>query len=155
MEADGLSKEEIISKYTEMVTPFFRYIPWLESKAGEEVSTTYKGEGIAENSVSFPVYDSTLLSFVKELEKAPFIDRNFPYVYSFYRMKTVEDEYRVIRYVTVMEISALFGILSRYVIKGRTKGAIWSEGVRNQIYLKVLRRLQEVLEIKYGQGKHE
>ena len=38
-------------------------------------------------------------------------------------------------------------ILSKYVLKGDVKGAIWAEGVQNGVYLALLLKLKELMEI--------
>ena len=38
----------------------------------------------------------------------------------------------------------LAGILSRYILEGRTKGMVWPAGVEEGIYLAILRKFQEL-----------
>ena len=52
-----LSNEEIVEYYRQDAVKLFRYLNWLESKNGQQVSSVYGAEGIATNSVPFPVYD--------------------------------------------------------------------------------------------------
>ena len=87
---DGLrlSRDEIIICYKDDVARLMRYLSWLQEKSGTVTSGIYKGEGIEKSSMTVPVYDSTLLSFIKEAKKTDFINRNYVYTYSRYRMKT-------------------------------------------------------------------
>ena len=106
------------------------YLPWLESKSGENVSNTYTGNGIAETSVPFPVYESTLMSFVKEAEKTGLMDTNYPYVYAELFIKTHEDEFKAIERADIKSGAILCAILSKYVLGGMTKGTLWTSADR-------------------------
>ncbi len=143
--ADGKkAREEIVEKYRPEVEKLSSYIPWLTEKCESDVSEQYTPEG--GKSIPFPVYDSTLLQFVKAMEQSVFIDQNFPYVYSRYGIRTLADELSVIEKTEIMNISVLGGIMSRYIIGGRTKGRMWSEGVQNGVYLKALTKAAELIE---------
>lgn len=143
-----LSREEIIICYREDVLRLLKYMPWLEKSSGGATSGIYAGDGIDKSSMTVPVYDSTLLSFIKEIKATDFINRNYVYTFSKYRMKTASDELRVIDACSLQEVTVLGDILSKYVLRGDVKGAVWSEGVQNGIYLAVLRKLKELMEIR-------
>ncbi len=146
MRTDQLSNEEIVDYFRQDADKLFRYLPWLETKSGHLAHSTYKDEGIAQTSITFPVYDSTLLAFIKEAENTCFMDRNHVYVYSRNRLKTAEDELRLIEKSTIRTMDQLSGILSHYILGGRTKGILWSEGVRNGIYLALLNKTKEIID---------
>ena len=122
------------------------YLPWLESKSGENVSNTYTGNGIADTSVPFPVYESTLMSFVKEAEKTGLMDTNYPYVYAELFIKTHEDEFKAIERADIKSGAILCAILSKYVLGGMTKGTLWTIAVREGIFLAVVKRMKEIVE---------
>lgn len=143
-----LSREEIIICYKEDVLRLLKYMPWLEKSSGGATSGIYAGDGIDKSSMTVPVYDSTLLSFIKEIKATDFINRNYVYTFSKYRMKTASDELRVIDACSLQEVTVLGDILSKYVLRGDVKGAVWSEGVQNGIYLAVLHKLKELMEIR-------
>lgn len=143
-----LSREEIIICYKEDVARLLKFLPWLEKISGGESSGIYSGEGIGETSMAVPVYDSTLLSFIKEIRTTDFINRNYVYTYSRYRIRTAADELRVIDACSLQEVSVLGDILSKYVLRGDVKGAVWSEGVSNGVYLALLLKLKDLMEIK-------
>ena len=144
MGTEMLSNEEIVDYYKEDAVKLFRYLNWLESKSGQSVCSVYAGEGIGDNSVPFPVYDGTLLNFVKEAEKTCFMDRNYVYVYSRNGLKNSHDELRLIRKATIRDMDKMAGILAYYILGGRTKAVRWSEGVSNGIYLAVLQKMKEL-----------
>lgn len=146
MRTDQLSNEEIIDYFRQDAGKLFRYLPWLQTKSGQSVFNTFKEEGIGENSIAFPVYDSTLLAFVKEAGNTCFMDRNHVYVYSRNRLKTYEDELRLIQRATIRDMDPLAGILSHYILGGRTKAILWSEGVQNGVYLALLSKIKEIFE---------
>lgn len=139
-------REKIIEEYHESVEPLLKYLPWLEQHAGESGSELYGGQGISEHSLSFPVYDGTLLRFVKEAGNGGLMDRNYRYVYSRNHLQSHEDEMRLISVTNWKTWDQLKGILSWYVLGGRVKAALWSEGVHANVYLNVLRRMQEIAE---------
>ena len=146
-----LSNEEIVEYYRQDAVKLFRYINWLESKNGQRVSSVYGADGIATNSVPFPVYDSTLLSFVKEAENTCFMDRNHVYVYSRNRLNSAKDELRLIQNATIREMDDLAGILSHYIMGGRTKAKLWSEGVTTGVYYALLTKMKTLIEYWDGE----
>ncbi len=77
-------RQQIVNEYKPDVERLVRYLPWLESKMGTSVQQSYSASGIGEHSVAFPVYDSTVMSFVKEAQRTHLMDRNYMYVYSRY-----------------------------------------------------------------------
>ncbi len=150
MENEKLSTDEIVQEYKEDVHRMLKYIPWLESKVGKSVSDTYQGDDLANKSIAFPVYDSTLLSFVKEVKNTKLIDRNYVYAYSRYRMHNSDDEVRNIREAKITQMNLLRGILSKYIVRGMTKATVWNEGVEKGIFLQVLLKLRELIEFYEG-----
>ncbi|MDE6220882.1 MAG: hypothetical protein K2G51_10735 [Lachnospiraceae bacterium] len=142
-----LSRDEIIICYKDDVARLMRYLSWLQEKSGTVATDIYKGEGIDKSSLAVPVYDSTLLSFIKEVKKTDFINRNYVYTFSRYRIKTVADELRVISACSLQEIAVLGDILSKYVLRGDVKGAVWAEGLKNGVYLALLTKMKELMEI--------
>ena len=146
LDSSRLSREEIVICYQEDVVKLLRFLPWLQTSSGGAASNVYSGEGIGKNSIAVPVYDSTLLSFVKEVKTTDFINRNYVYTFSRYNIRTVADEQRVIDACSLHDISVLGDILSKYILKGDVKGAVWSEGVSNGIYLAIILKMKELLE---------
>jgi len=146
MENEKLSVEELVAEYKEDVARLIRYIPWLESKSGKEVASTYTGDGLQASSMAFPVYDGTLMGFVKEARKTKMMNRNYAYIYSRYHLKTPADEHKAIDHATVKEFEVLKGILSRYVLLGMTKSQVWIDGVEYKIFLNVLQKMKEIIE---------
>jgi hypothetical protein len=135
-----------MNEYKDEVMPLLRYLPWLMQHAGQTASSNYTGDGLGENSVSFPVYDSTMLNFVREASKSSLMDKNYRYVYTRNHIKSHDDERRVIHRATWREWDILRGILSNYVLGGRVKAALWSEGLKEQIYYLVLDKMKEIIE---------
>ena len=103
--------------------------------------------------MTFPVYDGTLLRFIKTAQDSSLINRNYTYTYSRNRIRTTQDELRFIQNATIKEMGDLWGILSRYVLKGMTKAALWSEGVKNGVFLALLLKMEEILQFWDKQKK--
>ncbi|MCM1088374.1 MAG: hypothetical protein NC419_09460 [Muribaculaceae bacterium] len=136
----------VVSEYKPDVMRLIRYLPWLEEKAGKSVSQNFSGSGISEHSIPFPVYDSTLLGFIKEVQRTTLLDRNYQYIYSRHRIRTVEDELRAIARADITQMDVLKGILSKYIMGGMTRSVLWSDAVKNSIFLKVVWKMKENIE---------
>ncbi len=139
-------RQQVVNEYRADVEKLARYLPWLESKKGSSVQQSYSGSGVEKNSIAFPVYDSTLLAFVKEAQRTKLIDRNYRYVYSRLRIRILEDELLAVKRATIKEMDVLKAILSRYVTEGMTKGRRWSEAVENGVFLAVITKMKENLD---------
>lgn len=146
MEQEMEYRRQQLEEYKRELMPLLRYLPWLEKSAGTSVSRSYNGAEMGERVMSFPVYDSTLLSFVREAAKTGFMDRNYRYIYTRNRILSHEDERRVIQNAGLKEWGMLCGILSKYVLGGQTKGVLWSEAVQEGIFYLVIRKMCEIIE---------
>lgn len=147
MEQSTEYKRSVMENYKKDVEPLFRYLSWLEDKKGESVSTSYADNGVNQHSMAFPVYDSTLISFVKQVQKTKLINRNYMYIYSRYRIGDVEDELKTIQGVSFKNVEILTGILSKYVCGGMTKSWVWPQAVENGIFLAILLKFKELFEM--------
>ncbi len=139
-------RRELVEQYRPIVEKLVTYLPWLESKRGQNVSDNFSGEGIAEHSISFPVYDSTLLALVKLLQSTPLIDRNYVYVYSRNRLKTHEDEIRLINNSELKDTANIGAVLSKYVLEGMRKGPMWTEAVTSGVFYEAITKLKKNVE---------
>ena len=146
-ELDLDARKNLIRQYQPDAKRLVRYISWFETKRGNDVMKNYEGNGGQGAAFTFPVYDSTLLSFFKVARETQFITRNYQYVYNRNRIKDIEQEKRAVKSATLREIGVLSGILSKYVLGGMTKSALWAQGVESGIFLEVLYKLREILEI--------
>ena len=138
--------QQVIQQYKADIAPLLRYLPWLRSKSGSAVSTIYNGQNIAETSITFPVYDGTLLNFVREASKTPLMERNYQYVYTRNYIRTHKDEKKVIEKATWREWNLLRGIISKYVLGGRTKATLWNEAMQEGIFYLVLDKMVQIIE---------
>ncbi len=139
-------KRELVEQYRPIVERLVTYLPWLESKRGGIVSDNFSGEGIAEHSIPFPVYDSTLLALVKLLQTTPLIDRNYVYVYSRNRLKTHDDEVKLIHNSELKDTANIGAVMSKYVLEGMRKGTMWTEGVTSGVFLEAIKQLKKNVE---------
>lgn len=146
-ELDIDTRKNLIKQYQPDAKLLVRYISWLEQKRGGGVMNSYEGEGVQKTAFTFPVYDSALLGFVKTAKTTQFITRNYQYVYNRNRIKTPEQEKKMIQNATLRDLELLSGILSRYVLGGMTKSVLWAQGVENGVFLEILYKLRELLEI--------
>ncbi len=130
--------------YRDDIRKLAEYIPWLTEKRGQKVSRNYDGE-MGQSSLAFPIYDGTLMSFIKLAGTTRLIDKNYAYAYSGRKIKTHEDEIREISSATIQDIDVLKGIFSKYVLGGMTKSGKWQEAVVYGIFLDILCKLKELL----------
>ncbi len=144
-ESEKKTIAELVKEYKDVVDEICKYLPWLESKSGESPMSYVTPEG-AQNTIAIPVYDSTLLSFVKMLDKTGRMNRNYDYVYKRYKIYSVQDEISMIHRADIKDMEVLFAILSKYVILGRVKGAYWVEAMKNGIYYEAVKKMREVID---------
>lgn len=154
-ENEKLTTEQFVSEYKEEVRLFLKYLPWLEAKQGKNVVSHYTPASATESTMRIPTYDGTLLAFVKCADKSKFMNRNYGYIYRKHRMTTCEDELRMIARARIQDMDLLGAILSRYIIKGRTKGMMWKEGVENGVFYALVSKMKELIEfwdVPYEEG---
>lgn len=145
-EMDKKYLRELSAKYKEELTPLLRYLRWFEEHAGIDNSTNYDGGEKHGRTMAFPIFDSTLLSFVKEANNTTFMDPNYVYVYSGLGLKTPADERRVIESAGITEWNVLCGILTCYVRGGMTRSYLWRQGMKESIFYLVLAKMKEIVE---------
>lgn len=153
MEQNMEYRQNVVRGYRQTIEPLLRYLPWLKQNAGRAASSNYQRQGIGSNSISFPVYDSTLMGFVKAAEGSGLMDRNYPYVYSRNRIRSHDDERKVIERAQLRDWDILCGILSKYVLGGRTKATLWSEAVQERIFFLVLEKMRTITEFWDRSGR--
>lgn len=136
----------LAEKYKQELAPLLRYLDWLQKSQGTKGSTNYNGTENGNNTISFPIYDSTLLGFVKEAGKTTLMDKNYVYVYSRLHLQTPEDERQAIKRASLQEWNVLCGILTRYVRGGMTQSYLWTQGMEEGIFYLVLAKMKEVIE---------
>ncbi len=135
-----------MADYRRGLEPLVKYLPWFEQASEKSASSMYNGNGLdKEGSLSFPVYDATLMSFIKEASYSQFMDRNYQYIYTRKAIRDAQDERDLIAQADYRSWDILCGILSRYVMGGRTKGIIWSQGVSERIFFLCLSKMLEIV----------
>ena len=138
--------QQLIEEYRDATAPLLKYLPWFEKNAGQAGNSFYQGPDAANQTMAIPVYDATLMGFVKEAANSPLMDRNYPYVYTRNNIRTHEDERRIIERAGIREWDLLKGILSKYVLGGRTKSLLWSQAVQENIFYLVLKQMRQIIE---------
>lgn len=139
-------RQRLLQEYKDAVMPLLNYLPWMEAHAGKEVSSAYQGDNMSENSIRFPVYDATLLQFIKEAANSSLMDANYKYVYTRNRIHNHSDERRIIAKAGWRDWEVLKGILSYYVLGGRTRAVLWSQAMEEQIFYLVLKQMRSIIE---------
>ena len=146
MQKERLSREEFLAMFREDVIRLSRYIPWFEEKCGSDVSQNYTDGDLMNHTLSFPVYDSILLSFLNDASTTVFMEQNYHYFYSRNRIQSYEDELRLIETADIMHMDVLQCVLSRYVFGGMTKAYLWRDGVEHRVFLAILKKARQIIE---------
>lgn len=141
-----MSREEFLGMFREDVIRLSRYITWLEKKSGNDVSKYYEDGDKMRHTLSFPVYDSILLSFLNDASTTVFMEQNYHYFYTRNRIMDYEDELRMIETADIMHMEVLQCILSRYIFGGMTKAYLWKDGVDHKIFLNILKKARQIVE---------
>lgn len=145
MGTEQLTPAQVIEQYRPDTIKLLDYIVYLEKMNGRMVSSNYDQDGLAEHSVAFPVYDATLMQFVKDLENTVYMNRNYRYTYTRFGIKNATDELKVIENCSIRQLDVIGDILSKYIMSGRTKGRVWGEGVRNGVYLAAITKAYDLI----------
>lgn len=145
MTEQRISTEDLVKKYKREVEQLGRYIPWFEKTTTDVAAGMYRGQGTG-SGFAFPVYDSTLLAFINEVKQTSFLDVNYRYVYTRHFIKTHDDELKAIERATILDISIIGGIMSKYVLGGMTRSVLWREAVEYGIFLQCLKKLRDLIE---------
>lgn len=133
--------EDYLDRYEAIVKALMSYLDWFDRHAGESGADSHEEEG----TMSFPVYDSTLLAFVKQVQNSGMVDRNYAYVNSRRSLHGWEDEIAFIERAQLPDMDDLWAILCGYVMEGMTRGSVWSDGVRHRIFYSVIKKMNDLL----------
>ncbi|MCR4650639.1 MAG: hypothetical protein K5662_02675 [Lachnospiraceae bacterium] len=146
MLTENMTAAEVLEKYRDDVYRLAAYLPWLTEKSGTSVSSVYRADGEGRPTVAFPVYDATLLKFVKEAQATGLMDRNYHYVMSRNRLRDAADVRNFISNLTILQMDQWAGVLSYYVLGGQTKSRLWSEGMSEGIFLDLVEKAKELID---------
>ena len=134
---DQNNGELIVAEYKPDLDNLLRFLPYLIKQSGASKQNYYEGDGETK-IIPVPVYDSTLLQFVREAEKTHFITKNYPYTYTRHKLKTPEDERNAMKNAKLMDIELFRGIISKYVLEGKRRGVVWTQAVNEEIFVVAL-----------------
>ncbi len=137
-------REQIIEEYKDDLAKLLRYLPYLEKRGGKDVQNFYEGDG-DQKIIPVPVYDSTLLAFVKEAQKTKFMNRNYPYIYRRWNMPNPKAERIAMESAQLRDIDLFRGIISRYVMEGMRKSYMWTTAVEEKIFVTALVKLRSLI----------
>ena len=137
-------REQIVEEYRDDLAKLIKYLPFLEKKGGKDVQEFYEGDG-EHKVIPVPVYDSTLLGFIKEVKTTKFMNRNYPYIYRKWNMPNPNAERIAMESATIRDIDLFRGIISRYVIEGQRKSVMWTTAVEEKIFVTALKKLSSLI----------
>lgn len=142
---EKMGREELVAMYRPDVERLVAFLPWLTDKTSADVMQNFTGEN-GEVTLPFPVYGDIYLAFLDTLGNTIFMNQNYHYTYSRYRMQDWNDELTMIQRADIMTMDILGGILSRYVLGGMTKAYLWSDAMDFQIFYHAVKRAKEIIE---------
>ena len=116
MGTEQLTPAQVISMYRADTLKLYAYLPYFEKMNGQKVSNTFDQDGLSQHSLVFPVYDGNLLRFVKDAEQTAFMNRNYRYTFTRYRIKTAADEHALIDKCTILQLDVIGDILTKLFI---------------------------------------
>ena len=137
-------REQIVAEYKDDLIRLLKYLPYLEKKNGAARQDYYEGDG-NNKVIPVPVYDSTLLNFVKEARQTKFVTKNYPYTYRKWKMPDCKAELVALESATIRDIDMVRGVFSKYVLEGQTKSVMWTRAVEEGIFVSVLKRLNSLI----------
>ena len=135
------TRDNIVEEYGPDLEILLKFVPYLINSRNKMTQKYYEGDG-EKKIIPVPVYDSTLLSFVKTAKTTKFINKNYPYTYRRYRIVSTEDEIAAMEKGKITDLDLYRGILSKYILEGQTKGVMWTKGVTDGIYVTALTKLK-------------
>ena len=147
-------RDIFIDKYKDDVAALVKYLPWLESAASRQVATDYDGS-LGSSTLVFPVYDGTLMQFIRTAQSTSLMDRNYPYAFRRYRLSTPDDIRNTVKNASYKDDALFRGVLSKFVMEGQRKSGVWQEAVQQQYFLSVILRMKELIEIVHNQRLDE
>lgn len=147
MELTNEAKAHQKAEYMEKLMPLFEYIPFLEKKEGAKTRSLYGGDSAPKASVPVPIYDSTVLAFVKAAKNTGLVNKNYVYQLRKIGVDNPKEERLYISGAGFKDIDVIVAIISKYVLGGMTKGVMWSQAVEEGVWLHCLIKLKELLEI--------
>ncbi len=140
------SPQDIVNRYRGMVETLSKYLRWFKDNENKAVDQNYNGSNM-DKTIPVPVYDSTVLSFVKDAQATGLMDRNYIYLYRRKNLQTWKDELEYIAHADIMQLDDVNRILSKYILGGQVKASLWSEAVQHGIFEHAVRKMQEVIEL--------
>lgn len=149
---DTNTREIIIDEYGADLKRLLAYLPYLRKQQNSLKQNFYDGEG-GQKVVPVPVYDSTLLAFVKLAKSTKFINRNYPYAYRHYKIETIEQEKEAMLKAKITDIDLFRGIMSKYVLGGMSKATLWTTAANEGIFVMALECLDKLIN-EHGATKY-
>ena len=142
---EKMGREEIVAMYRPDVERLAAFLPWLTDKTSADVMQNFTGEN-GEVTLPFPVYGDIYLAFLDTLGSTIFMNPNYRYIYSKYRIQDWHDELKMIGRADIMTMDILGGIFSRYTLGGMTKAYLWTDAMDFQIFYNAVKRAKDIIE---------
>ncbi|CAM3892691.1 DUF6508 domain-containing protein [Lederbergia lenta] len=121
------------------------YISYFKNVTEEEAC--YWGGGDKRDdgifTISYPVYDKQLTSFIEEVTKTDLLDSNYISTLEKYGLPmTMSDE--IMRVIHTSNEELTKAILTAYIRQERFNEGLWATAVKDKVFYKLLIRLQQL-----------
>lgn len=129
-------------KSIEKLTP---YISYFENATEESVCKWSESEKLEENCYifSYPIYDHTLTEFIDEFHKTNLMSYNYLDVIN---KRGINDMDEMAGAIYDGDLELIRAILTGYVRQERFGDGLWAEAVKDKVFLKILKRLDEIIQ---------
>ena len=121
------------------------YIPYFEDATEESVCKWSKSEKVGDNTytMSYPIYEDTLIEFIDEFHKTNLMIYNY---LDTINKRGINGMDEMAESIADGDIELIRAILTGYVRQERFGDGLWADAVRDKVFLKILKRLDEIIE---------
>lgn len=120
------------------------FIPYFETATGESVCHWSGGKKLGENqfTVSYPIYDDTLVEFIEEFYKTNLISYGY---LDTTRNRGLRDMGEMNNAIEEADLELLKAIFTGYIRQERFCDGLWAKAVEDKVFLRTLKRFNELL----------
>jgi len=125
------------------------YIPYFETANKESVCKWSGGEKLEENhfTMAYPEYDQTLREFIQDVYKTNLICYDYLEVI---HKRGIKGGEQMINAIDTADLELLKALLTGYVRQERFCDGLWASAVEDKVFLKILKRLQNLCAFTIG-----
>ena len=133
-----------VAMYRNSVEKLLSFIPYFENATKESVVQWIPGENQEEKHIpiAFPQYEPVLRKFIAEVYQTNLMSTDYLKIIN---EKGLQDSNDMNKAIEHANLEVLRAILTGYIRQERFSDGLWAEAVENKVFLKILRRLDQVV----------